>query len=92
MARYLGILASTMTSWDDAQAHFEDALEANARMGARPWLAHTQDDHAHMLLARDAPGDSQRAELLLAEAVATYRELGMARADRHPTARPRTAP
>ena len=49
-------------------------------MGARPWLAHTQHDYARMLLARDAPGDRERAELLLSEALATYRELGMPKA------------
>ena len=32
----------------------------NARMGARPWLARTQDDFARMLLARGGPGDRAR--------------------------------
>ncbi len=41
VARYLGILATTTSRWEDAARHFEDALEMNARMGARPWLAHT---------------------------------------------------
>ena len=49
----------------------------NARMGARPWLAHTQHDYARMLLARDQPGDAERALELLAEAVSTYHSLGM---------------
>ena len=49
----------------------------NARMGARPWLAHTQDDYARMLRARDEPRDRERARQLLAEAVSTYRALGM---------------
>jgi DNA-binding SARP family transcriptional activator len=80
-ARYLGILASTMTRWDDAESHFNDALEANARMGARPWLAHTQHDYARMLLARDVSGDRHKAELLLGQARTSYRELGMARDD-----------
>jgi tetratricopeptide (TPR) repeat protein len=45
--------------------------------GARPWLAHTQDDYARMLLARAGPGDRERAQELLDAALATYRELGM---------------
>ena len=49
----------------------------NARMGARPWLAHTQHDYALMLLARHGPGDRQRAQQLLTAAVSTYRTLGM---------------
>jgi hypothetical protein len=39
--------------------------------------SHTQDDYARMLLARDQPGDKERALELLAEAVTAYQELGM---------------
>jgi len=80
VARYLGILAATTSSWDDAERHFEEALEMNARMGARPWLAHTQRDYARMLLARAAPGDRERARVLLSRALATYQDLGMSAA------------
>jgi eukaryotic-like serine/threonine-protein kinase len=77
VARYLGLLATTFTRWSAAARHFEDALEMNAMMGARPWLAHTQNDYACMLLARGASGDRQKAQQLLSEAVPTYRKLGM---------------
>jgi hypothetical protein len=77
VSRYLGILAATMERFEDAARHFEDALEMNEHMGARPWLAYTQEDCGRMLLARDAPGDRQRGEKLLATATATYHELGM---------------
>jgi DNA-binding SARP family transcriptional activator len=76
-SRYLGLLASTTSRWDDAAGHFELALHMNARMGARPWVAHTQHDYARMLLDRDEPGDSARGAELIGEALATYRELGM---------------
>jgi DNA-binding SARP family transcriptional activator/tetratricopeptide (TPR) repeat protein len=76
-SRYLGLLASTTSRWEDAAGHFERALDMNARMGARPWVAHTQDDYARMLLARDEAGDRERALELIGEALATYRELGM---------------
>ena len=49
----------------------------NERMGARPWVAHTQAEHARMLLQRDADGDRERATELLSSARATYRELRM---------------
>jgi hypothetical protein len=49
----------------------------NARIGARPLVAHTQHDYARMLLQRDQPGDREQARALIAEALATYRELGM---------------
>jgi tetratricopeptide (TPR) repeat protein len=76
-ARFLGILATTMSRWDEAAGHFEEALEMNARMGARPAAAHTQRDHAAMLLRRGQVGDAKRARELLGAAVGTYRDLGM---------------
>ena len=77
ISRYLGLLATTMARWNEAEGHFDDALEANERMGARPWLAHTQRDYARMLLARDAAGDGERAKEFLSHARATYEELGV---------------
>ena len=76
-ARYLGVLAATMERWEDAAQHFEDALAMNARMGARPWLAHTQHQYAIMLLARHQPGDRDKAMPLLQEALTTARALAM---------------
>ena len=46
-------------------------------MGARPWLAHTQNDYARMLHARNGRGDREHAQALLDAARKTYRELGM---------------
>jgi DNA-binding SARP family transcriptional activator len=77
VARNLGLLAATTERWDDARRHFEDALGANERIGARPWLAHTQEDYARMLVTGGTPADGQKARELLAEACSTYRELGM---------------
>jgi len=76
-ARYLGLLAASLSRWDGAERHFERALERNEKMGARPWLAHTQEDYAQMLLARDAPGDRERAVELTALATTAYRAVGM---------------
>ena len=76
-SRYLGILAATRRRWDEAGMHFEDAVAMNARMGARPWLAHTQHDYARMLLARARTRDRESARDLLNQALVTYRELGM---------------
>ncbi len=77
VARYLGILAATTGRWDEAAGHFREAIAVNAKLGARPQLAHTQYDYARMLLARGAPGDSGRAQELLGAAVTSFRELGM---------------
>ena len=76
-SRYVGILAATTGRWDDAARHFEHALSMNTRIGARPWVAHTQVDYARMLRARDARGDREKAIELTREAHAEYRALGM---------------
>jgi hypothetical protein len=75
VSRYLGILATTMSRWDDAAVQFEAALEMNERVEARGWLAHTLHDYGLMLLARDE-GDPLGLERL-AQAEEAYRALGM---------------
>jgi class 3 adenylate cyclase/tetratricopeptide (TPR) repeat protein len=77
LSRYLGALATTLERWEEAAQHFEDALAMNARMDARPWLAHTQEQYATMLFARRQSGDRDKAAALLDAALATARELGM---------------
>ena len=76
-SRYLGILAATTARWNDAERHFDEALAMNERIGARPWLAHTQCDYADMILARDGLGAAESAQMLLADAVTIYGALGM---------------
>ncbi|HLZ71009.1 MAG TPA: AAA family ATPase [Dehalococcoidia bacterium] len=78
VARCLGLLATTLQRWEDAERHFEAALAMNARLGALPWLAVAQCNYAAMLLARGAPGDRERAAALLAQAAATAVKLDMA--------------
>jgi class 3 adenylate cyclase len=77
--RQLGLLAAVMHRFDDAETHFKAALDMNARLRARPALAWTQRDYARMLLQRDGSGDRGRARELLDEALATARELAMAK-------------
>jgi DNA-binding SARP family transcriptional activator len=74
---YLGLLADTMHRFDEAARHFEAAIAMNERIGARPWLAHARGDLAALLLKHGGPGDTERSRLLLSQALATYRELGM---------------
>jgi DNA-binding SARP family transcriptional activator len=77
VSRGLGVLAATMSEWDAASRHFEEAMRTNGTMGALPWLAHTQHEYARMLLARDGPADRDRAHDLVASAKALAAELGM---------------
>jgi DNA-binding SARP family transcriptional activator len=75
--RDLGVLASALGRRDEAVAHFDRALEANERMGLRPWLARAQEEYARMLLVADRPGDQERARELLDAAGEIRRELGI---------------
>jgi DNA-binding SARP family transcriptional activator len=77
VSRDLGLLAAALERFDDAEGHFEDALGVNERMRAIPWLAHTREGYARMLVARGDSGDPERARDLIEAAIATYRELGM---------------
>jgi ATP/maltotriose-dependent transcriptional regulator MalT len=78
-AYYLGLLADSLDRWDDADRHFGDALAANSRMGARPFVARTQFAYAAMLTRRDGPGDRARARSLTDAALTTANVLGMER-------------
>ena len=77
VARYLGLLSATEARWGEAERHFTDALDVNRRIGACPWLGHTQEDYARMLFARGEARDAEKAGQLLDDARATYRALGM---------------
>ncbi|MGH7858994.1 MAG: ATP-binding protein, partial [Candidatus Binatia bacterium] len=77
VAHYLGLLAALMESFDDAERHFQDALEMETRMGARPFIARTEHAFAEMLLRRGRPADRDRAASPLDQALATARKLGM---------------
>jgi DNA-binding CsgD family transcriptional regulator len=84
-SRYLGLLAATMSRWEEAQTHFQDALEMNTRMVARPWLAHTQHEYAQLLLTFGNSADTlpqahthrEQAMGLLDESRRISHQLGM---------------
>jgi DNA-binding SARP family transcriptional activator/tetratricopeptide (TPR) repeat protein len=77
VSRYLGLLATTTELLDVSERHFARAVEMNERVGARPWLAHTQHDYADMLLKRDGPDDRKRAYELEDASRALADEIGM---------------
>ena len=92
VGRSLGLLAALLGRFEDAARHFEDATRMNERMGARPSLARTREDHARMLRRRGRHGDRERAATLLAQAEAGYSELGLQRAARRVAAFSRSWP
>lgn len=74
-SRPLGLLATTLSRFEDAERHFEHALTMNARIKAPIWVAQTEHDYAGMLLLRNRPGDRDKALELLNHAVAAAEEL-----------------
>jgi DNA-binding SARP family transcriptional activator len=77
VARYLGLLAWTSSRAEQAARHFENAIAVNESLGARPWLAQTQEDYARMLLELEPESDPATALGLLEQAGSTYAALGM---------------
>jgi tetratricopeptide (TPR) repeat protein len=72
----LGRLATVAGRHDDAAQHLGRSIERYAAIGAPVWLARATLDEASLLLAREGPGDRERARELLARAQADARRLG----------------
>jgi DNA-binding SARP family transcriptional activator len=62
--RQLGMLASVMERFDDAEEHFRAALAANGRIGAVLMIAETEIEYGALLARRGAGGDRARAVAL----------------------------
>jgi tetratricopeptide (TPR) repeat protein len=70
---HLGILATLLQRYDDAEAHFRSAHGVHEDGGAPAWVARTRLEWGKMLQKR---GDHERARPLLEQARATAREIG----------------
>jgi tetratricopeptide (TPR) repeat protein len=79
VARALGILATGLSQFDEAEQHFVFAIGHNERMRASLWTTDTQVWFARMLLTRDSPGDHEQAHTLLNDALQTCLILGLVR-------------
>ena len=82
VAHYLAMLATTFGDFGEAESRFAVAATTHERIGAPTWFARTQLEWARMLLTRRQPGDAERAQELLDQALATARELGLANIER----------
>ena len=78
ISRHLGLLATVLSRYEQADRHFTDALEAHAKLGSRLWTAHTQYNQASMLLRRDVSGDRERAMILLDDVLSSSQRHGFA--------------
>jgi class 3 adenylate cyclase len=74
---YLAVGAATMRRFGEAEEHFKAAIAMDEKIGARPWLANVQTEYARMLIARDEPGDRNRALALLSQALGATTAIGM---------------
>lgn len=68
VATRLGMLATVMERWDEAERHFRAAHAMCRTLRAPTFMALTMSEHARMLLARANDGDRDRALALLEEA------------------------
>ena len=86
VAYYLGLLATTLERWEDAEEHFRFALERHEYMQLPPYIANTQHQYAAMLVKRGDGAGIDRARELNERALAAAREMGMVRLERLATA------
>ena len=77
--RHLGVLSTTLERWDEAEAHFERALELEQQIRGRALVARTRYWQAVFLRARGRPDDAAVARAILAGVVDDTQELGMRR-------------
>ncbi len=75
--RVLGMAAAVLQHWDEAESHFEAALETAQNYPARFDSPITWHRYAEALIRRGRPEDASRAEELLKSAIAAYEERGM---------------
>jgi len=75
--RMIGDLALATGRVDEAIRRYTDAIEMNARIGARPFTALSRLGLAKALVANGHPGDLPTARTLVTEAAAEFRRLDL---------------
>jgi DNA-binding SARP family transcriptional activator len=75
--RPLGLLTTTLSRYDDAERHFQQAIKINTQIRSPLWIAHSEHAYAQMLLRRNRPGDHNRARTLVNRALSTAEDLGL---------------
>ncbi|HET6997364.1 MAG TPA: AAA family ATPase [Solirubrobacterales bacterium] len=67
--RYLGLAATCLGRYGEAELHFRRSAETCERIGAPTWLARSRHEWALALRKRREPGDREQAERLLEQAL-----------------------
>jgi hypothetical protein len=91
-AHYLGVLATMMRRFRDAEEHFTLAADSHERVGAPAHLGRTGVEWARLRLTRRAPGDVEEAKRLLDEALSAATELHLVSVERRARALLETMP
>ena len=74
-----GIAAAAARQWEAAEEHFQIAMQQAESFPHLLEQAEIRRFHAMMLIDRAAPGDREKAQTLLSEALETYTQIGMPR-------------
>jgi hypothetical protein len=74
-----GVAAAAARQWEAAEEHFQIAMQQAESFPYLVEQAEVRRFHAMMLVDRAAPGDRERAQTLLREALETYTRIGMPR-------------
>jgi hypothetical protein len=74
-----GLAAGAAHHWEAAEDHFRVALQQAVSFPSRLEQAEVRRFYAMMLLERAVPGDPEKAQSLLSEALDTYAVVGMPR-------------
>jgi hypothetical protein len=82
VAHYLGLLATTLGRFDEANVRFAAAAAMHERLSAPTLLARTRLEWARMLMVRREADDAERAHHLLGHALTTARQLGLGNVER----------
>jgi hypothetical protein len=74
-----GIAAGSARQWEAAEEHFRVAMQQAESLPCFFEEAEIRRFHAMMLIDRAAPGDLEKAQTLLSEALESYQRIGMPR-------------
>ena len=72
-----GIAAAAGARWEEAEAHFEAALQQAEEVPFRSEQPEVRRWYAQMLIDRNTPGDRDKARMLIGEATEMYQMIGM---------------
>jgi hypothetical protein len=74
-----GVAAAAARQWEAAEEHFQVAMQQAESFPYRLEQAEIRRFHAMMLMDRAAPGDREKAQTLVREALESYTQIGMPR-------------